>query len=90
MQSSHYPTFPCFVIRFASFLLICLSILVSPLDMRRPCHIVRAPMATPTVLRKQKTAHFFQCQSGHQLTPPVVNLISMLIKCNSWICLGTV
>lgn len=50
-------TFPPFAFRFVSLMLMCLSMLVSPLDMRTACQSVRAPRATPTVLKRQNTFH---------------------------------
>lgn len=47
---SHVLTFPHAAIRLVSLLLMCLSMLVSPLDMRTACQNVRAPSAIPTVL----------------------------------------
>lgn len=44
-------TFPRFAILFVSFLLMCLSMLVSPRDIRTACQRVSAPRATPTVLQ---------------------------------------
>lgn len=38
-------------ILFVSFLLMCLSMLVSPRDMRTACQKVSAPRANPTVLQ---------------------------------------
>lgn len=57
-------TFPLFAIRFVSLLLMCLSMLVSPLDMRTACQIVRAPRATPTVLQEQNTFYLICCQGN--------------------------
>lgn len=55
-SSSHYIlkslTFPRFAILLVSFLLMCLSMLVSPRDMRTACQKVSAPRATPTVLQR--------------------------------------
>lgn len=45
-------TFPHFAIRFVSLKLTCLSMLVSPLDMRTACQVVSAPRATDTVLKE--------------------------------------
>lgn len=44
-------TFPRDAILFISFLLMCLSMLVSPRDIRTACQKVSAPRATPTVLQ---------------------------------------
>lgn len=44
-------TFPRAAIRLVSLPLMCLSMLVSPFDMRKACQKVRAPSATPTVLK---------------------------------------
>lgn len=48
-------TFPRLANRFVSLLLMCLSMLVSPLEMRTACQRVRAPRATPTVLKEPNT-----------------------------------
>lgn len=50
-NTSKMLTFPRFAILFVSFLLMCLSMLVSPRDMRTACQKVSAPRATPTVLQ---------------------------------------
>lgn len=55
-------TFPHFAILLVSLLLMCLSMLVSPLDMRTACQIVRAPRATPTVLKEQNRFHLIHYQ----------------------------
>lgn len=62
-------TFPRLAIRFVSLLLMCLSMLVSPLDMRTACQRVRAPRATPTVLKEQNTFHKIHCQYDKRQTP---------------------
>lgn len=57
-------TFPLFASRFVSLPLMCLSMLVSPLDMRTACQMVRAPRATPTVLKEQNTSHLIICSDN--------------------------
>ena len=47
----HDVTFPRLASLLVSLKLMCLSMLVSPLDMRTACQMVRPPRATPTVLR---------------------------------------
>lgn len=51
------PTLPMFASRSVSLLLMCFSMLVSPLDMRNACQNVRAPRATPAVLKGQSKFH---------------------------------
>lgn len=51
LKTLNMPTFPRFAILFVSFLLMCLSMLVSPRDIRTACQKVSAPRATPTVLQ---------------------------------------
>lgn len=67
-------TFPHLAIRFVSLLLICLSILVSPLEMRTACQMVKAPSATPTVLLQQSTIHFILCMDDKDSNPVLIQL----------------
>lgn len=67
-------TFPHLAIRFVSLLLICLSILVSPLEMRTACQKVKAPSATPTVLLQQRTIHFILCMDDKDNNPALIQL----------------
>lgn len=68
IKLSEMLTLPRFASRFVSLMLMCLSMLVSPLDMRTACQIVRAPRATPTVLIEKNTLHLICCQGDKKTT----------------------